>query len=448
MRPLLTPRALIVLLLCSLIFFYNPSSASAQDIVGGAGRTDLSGGAGGGNTGSGNRGGGGSRRPSVRYVTNTRTVTVTKTVKVTPTTGTLAVAAESNAELLIEPINIRGGEGQEGRVPTGERIFIFNDLKPGRYRVAAELEGYAPVEEEIMVSANKSASVTLDLKPISHTITIRTNVNTGEIRYAPVQGRRDPQTGEMKYDPIGKTTLVRIQQGRALLDNLREGTYGLDIRADEVGYQTLLATITLPGKTDVEAPLNKILSSKTFSATWASLDGWEMPGTWRVANRKLAISGSGVAIPKDESYRYYADFQLSSDVKMINGVAASFALRAKDPTNYYLIQLTGQSADEPYVLRSYIVENGVPRRMAAPIPIDGFVGTLKAGQFFNVSMIVKGNNINVSITDSQTGEVLPLGILTDPNGQFKIGAVGIAVKDREQNEVGRFIVCSPECPRS
>src|ERR1700682_4124820 len=50
--------------------------------------------------------------------------------RVTPTTGSLSVAADSNATVLVEPLNLRNGQGQQGVVPANERIFIFNDLKP------------------------------------------------------------------------------------------------------------------------------------------------------------------------------------------------------------------------------------------------------------------------------------------------------------------------------
>jgi hypothetical protein len=448
MRHLLASRVVATLAL-SIIFFSGAVSTRAQDIVGGAARTDLSGGAGAGIRGGGG-GGGGSRaprRPTTRYVTNTRTVTVTKTIVKTPTTGTIVVSAEPKAVIVVE--SVRGGTGDEGEVPANDRQFVFNNLAPGRYRVAAELDGYQPAEEEVVVTAGKTSAVSLDLRAITHTVNLITNVSTGEVRYAPVVAQKDASTGEIKYEraPGGETRLTQIQGGRAVLPNLRSGTYGLDIRADEVGYQTLLATVTLPGKTDFDIKLNKLLSNKTFSATWTSLEGWEAPGGWTVATRKLSATGPGVALPRDESYRYYSDFELSSDAKMLNGVAASFVVRAVDKQNYYLIQLTGAKADEPYVLRGFIVKNGVPQRMGSPIPIDGFAATLKANQFFTISIKGKDNSFAVSITDSQTGDVLPLGILTDPNSNFKVGAVGLAVRDTEQNEVGRFIVCASDCPK-
>jgi uncharacterized caspase-like protein len=230
------------------LFLSSSLSVKAQDIVGGAARTDLSGSA---PTNSSS-----SKRPTARNATSTRTVTVTKTVKVTPTTGTVAVAAEPNAQLLIEPINVRGEEGQEGRVPAGERIFIFNELKPGRYRVAAELEGYTAAEEEVTVSANKSTAVSLDMRPIAYTVNFKFNVKDGEIRFAPVTKVTDPATTQPQYKPTDDARIIMIRDGRVVLKNLRVGTYGLDIRTEEIGYKTLLATITLPGPTEFEIKLD------------------------------------------------------------------------------------------------------------------------------------------------------------------------------------------------
>ncbi|HEY0546123.1 MAG TPA: carboxypeptidase regulatory-like domain-containing protein [Pyrinomonadaceae bacterium] len=432
------------ILIFSLPVFNGRTLVHAQDLVGGAGRTDLSGGAG---SSGGARSSSTPRRPAARAASTVRTVTVTKVVKVTATTGTLAVAAASDAAILVEPL--RGGEGKEGTVPKGEGIFIFNDLKPGRYRIAAELDGYQPAEEEVTITANKNSSVTLDLKPITYSVTIAANVQAGEVRYAPVAGTKGA-SGEIIYDVTGGTRVMPLQNGRAVLPNLRPGTYGVDVSAADVGYQTLRATFTLPGQTTYTVTLPKNLSTKTFSAAWASLDAWEAPAGWRVGARKLSASGRGVALPRDESARHYADFRLFSNVKMLNGVAASFVIRAVDAQNYYLIQITGAKADEPYVLRGFIVKNGVAQRFGSTIPVDAFASTLKANVFFSVSMEATGNKFKISITDSQTGDVLPLGTLEDPNRNFPIGAAGIAVRDNEQNEIERFVVCTSEsadCPR-
>lgn len=433
MRFLSVPRFIATLTL----FFVAAASVCAQDIVGGASRTNLSGGSSNATSGP--------KRPRTQYVTNTRTVIVNRTVPVTPNKGSLVVSAEPRATIVVEPV--RGGTGDEGEVPADRRTATFNDLLPGRYRVAAALEGYEEASSEVTVVKGKASDVTLNLRPITYNVQINANVPAGEIRYAPVIPRTDPATGQVKYERApGDARVTPITNGRATLADLRPGTYGLDIRSDAVGYETLLASITLPGPTDIPVSLRKLTSTKTLAATWINLEGWDAPPSWRAQARKLSVAGRGIGLPREDDYRYYSDFQLTSDVKMLNGVAASFVVRAQDANNYYLIQLTGPNADEPFVLRGYVVRNGVAQRMGAPIPLDAFTQTLRANQFFNVTMKMADNSLKVSITDSQTGDVLPLGILTDPARNFRIGGVGIAARDNEQNEIGRFIVCANQCP--
>jgi hypothetical protein len=303
------------------------------------------------------------------------------------------------------------------------------------------LDGYTDVEKEVTVLANKNASVTLDIKPLTFSATFVTNVPEGNIRYAPAQ-----RSGS-EFVVTGKTTYVPITNGRTLLTDLKPGLYVADILAKDPGYQEERTSFTVSENAAFEITLKKLESTKPYAATWVSLNGWDAPSSWRVNSRKLIVSGAGIAIPTDESYRYYKDFEVSTDVKMVNGVAASFVVRAQDPRNYYLIQLTGARADEAYVLRAFIIRNGVPQRLGSPVPIDVFSSALAAGQFFHINMKMTDNNINISITDSQTGRNLPLGIITDPNRTFRIGAVGIGARDTEQNEIGGFAICTPECPR-
>jgi hypothetical protein len=435
----LISRALLTLTLLTIVFAVTNISYGQDPIETGTRREDLTGGASSARPPRNNL-------PKQIYVTKTRTVTVTKKMLVTPTTGTLSVSSSvPNASLLVEPKS-GGREGQVGTIPAGELGFIFNDLKPGVYRVAASLDGYEPAEKEVTIRRNKSTPVTLKLNPITHNVTVNTNVKTGEIRYALVEAFKDTRTGETRYSPKGVTSVIPIQNNHAVLANLRAGTYGVDIRPGEVGYQTLLGAITVPGNDTITAELKRLLSTKTFFAAWTR-DEWDLPSAWQIASRLLSVKGRGVALPHDDSYRYYSDFQLSSDVKMRNGVAVSFVLRATDTQNYYLVQLTGEQADEPYFLRGFVVKNGV-RQLLQSIPITHLASTINPKQFFKVNIKMTDNHMNISVEDSQTGAALPLGILTDSYRNFPIGAVGIAAVDREESDYGSFMICTPECPKS
>ena len=434
------PRAFLTLLLFAVIFA-GASGTYAQDIETGTSRRDLTGGA------SATRPAH-ATPPKQIYVNKTQVVTVTKKVLVTPTTGTLSVSSsEPNASILVEPKR-GGGEGKVGTIPAGELGFIFNDLTPGVYRVAASLDGYEPSEKDVTITRNRTTSVTLELKPVTQTVAVNTNVKAGEVRYAPVEAYKDARTGETKYAPRGATIVVPIQQGRAVLTGLRAGTYGVDIRPDpsEVGYQTLLGTITVPGSETVTVELKHELSTRTFTAGWTP-DEWELPPDWKIASSLLSTGGRGVALVRDEGFRHYADFHLASDVRMTNGVAVSFVVRAADAKNYYLVQVTGEKAEYPYLLRGFVVKNGVPQLLQS-IPIRHFAQTIQPKQFFKVHIRVTGNQMKITIDDSQTGQSLPMGVLTDTYQTFRTGAPGIAADANERSDYGSFVVCSPECPQS
>lgn len=419
-------RKIEVALLLAILFSVIAGAAQAQDIVGGgvASRRDLSGGA-------GVSGAAGRTRPKARTAAS-RTVTRAITAAPTATTGSLSVVAEPGATIYLEPIG--SGEALQGRVEEGERIFIFNKLKPGRYIVYAEGGGYNDsIETTVIIMANQNASVTLE--PPTFTATFITNINEGSIRYAPVILRGSA------YVPTDKTMYMPIARGRVVLTDLKSGPYVADIRADDPGYQEERVSFTIRENSTFDINLKKLESSIALSVGgWYGLKNWDAPSNWRVNSGKLLIEGQGVAVPRNDDYRYYKNFKLVSDVKMINGVAATFVMRYEDAKNYYMIQLTGPNADEPYMLRGFIIRGGVTRSLGSALPISAFASALKTGAFFEVTIEMKDNNIRVEILDSETGESIPLGVLSDPNNTFRVGAIGVAARDNEQNEIGRFII--------
>jgi len=359
--------------------------------------------------------------------------TVVVKERVTPTTGSLSVAAPANTTIVVEPSKPTKGQSQlGGKVPPGEGVFVFNDLKPGRYRVAGTLAGHHEVETEIVIAANHSQSLTLDFHPVLYQVIINTNINTGELKY----GLEGEALSNVK--PI---------VNRSVELNVPEGKYIIEIVPAEFGYETLRHAFSpSDNKTVLELPLKRIvLTTDTLSPKWTDkeLQAWDMPVAWRPdSQNNLLVSGPGVAVPREESLRYYKDFRLSSSAKMLSGVALSFALRAHDSKNYYLLQLTGEKSDEPSMVRLFVVKNGLDQRIRVlPIPKSS-AKAMQPGQFFGVSIKMMDYEITVEIEDSQTGATYLLGVLTDPNHTFPVGAVGIAGRNNEENIVGRFVVCT------
>ena len=352
---------------------------------------------------------------------------------VTPLTGRLFVVAETGAVILIEPLNIRNEQAQKGTVPEGERGFVFNDLKPGNYRVAATLAGFHETEKTpVAVKRNESQTVTLDFHPVLFSVTINTNVD-----------------GELKLGKEGEVPGSRPIQNKSIKLELPAGNYVAEVEAAEPVYKTEQRKFSVRDDTVVEIHLTRRdFSRETLSPQWTEteLHNWEVPSGWHATSGNLMVKGAGIAVPRDDSKRYYKDFQVISDVKIINGIGAAFVLRAQDTKNYYLLELTGEKADEPYYVRFFVVKNGVEQRIQALRIPSAAAAALKAGQFFSIQIKVTENRIAVDIVDNQAGMDYPLGILVDSNRTFAAGAAGIAARSNEENAVFRFVVCT-ECPK-
>ena len=354
---------------------------------------------------------------------------VERIVRVTPTTGALTIVAEPGAAIRLEYLTRSGGVAEESKniIPAGERSIIFNGLRPGRYRVVAELGGHRPADSAVLVKAGKYDKVDLNLVPITYNVTVRFNASSGILTYA--MGGEVPRS-------------VNFQNNKVILFGLTGGDYTIKIVPDDASYVPMNTSLTVSGESSKSFDLKR-LESKDFLG--ASGSDWALPGGWSFSSGKVIVNGSGIALPSDSSYRYYTDFQLSTDVRMKNGVAVSFVVRGVDSQNYYLVQITGPNADEPYVLRGYLVRNGSAQRFGRTLPVSQFSETLKPGKYFHVVLTMLGSEISVKAQDSETGDLLELGRLPDPSNTFRIGAVGIAARGSEQNEVGQFSICVSSC---
>jgi len=393
-----------------------------------------------------------------------RTITKIKTVEVR--IPTLFVSARSKADIWIKPVSsavvkaaecegkprhplpaIGSDESSTGTVPENENFFISEALRPGCYRVVAALDGYKTDEKLVRIGASELKGVSLDLEPILYKVVISTNVEAGDVRYAPVEASKDPKTGEQKYRQVGLPRLVYIKNKTATLPELFGGTYGFDVNGG-VDYEPYNGVVTVPGSDNretIELPvkLNYLRSTATFSSLTA--DQWDLPASGNISKGLLIVKGSGVATPRLEIYRHYTDFEIVSDVRMINGMAASFVVHASaEKENYYLITLTGPNAAEPYRFSGFLVKNGVPQRLKS-VSISHLKETIKPNKDFLVKITVKDNNIDVRINEA--GKYVPLGVVVDPNRNFAIGAPGVAGGKDEQTQFGSFLVCSPQCPK-
>ena len=204
-----------------------------------------------------------SNQPTSVGRTTTKTKTIIREKRVEVKIPTLFVSARSNADIWIKPVSSgvikpaecegrprqtlnANDESPTGTVPENENYFISEPLRPGCYRVTASLDGYKPDEKLVRIGPNELKGVSLDLEPILYKVVITTNVESGDVRYAPVEVSKDPKTGEQKYRQVGLPRLVYIKDKSASLPELRGGTYGFDVNAG-VDYEPYNGVVTVPG---------------------------------------------------------------------------------------------------------------------------------------------------------------------------------------------------------
>ena len=227
--------------------------------------------------------------------------------------------------------------------------------------------------------------------------------------------------------------------------------YELEIIPQGVNYKPKQVSVNVPGDDTNGNPsdgvqfsvkLDRRPAAEPFS--WSSASDWQMPASWRVSNGTISTGTPGLAWPVREEMRNYQNARLTVNARMKNGKGVAFAVRAADEKNYYLIQLTGANASEPYKLRGFIVKDGVAtRQFGNTSDLSHLAGLLKADNYFTLLIIARGNRIGVAIVNTEEGgENLNLGILADANETFSIGGIGLLAQEGEQNQITTFQICA------
>jgi len=397
----------------------------------------------------------GKRPPAVKIQ---RVVTTVIEEIITPTSN-LTVFTEAGAMVRLEPL--KPGLKKISKTADKDGGAVFENLQPAKYKIITEKSGFETQQEEAFdVQAKKTRKIVMDLKPITYDLTIETNINDGEVRYALAEYKSVGQDGLLitKDKENNAYCIVPIKDKKAVIKGLKKDYYNIDIipGSSDIQYSRLKTAIDIAKEAEEEekvsgdkslsfkVDLDKKISEGEFNASaWTSAD-WNNLANWKL-NKKMKTDGlPGIALPRDDLYRYYANFQMISLVRSLDDKTIGFVLRAEDEKNYYLIQISGEKAADPLVVKPFIVENGQARQLPA-FSISHFAKTIKAKKSFGVIITGEGNRFKISIENSDTGEVREVGIIEDPNNKFKKGAIGIAGDKDSDFEVGIFRVCNRKC---
>lgn len=383
-------------------------------------------------------------------------------------TSNLAISSQIGAKVELEFINAKGVSVKlppktVKRDETNDDEFgsiEFEGITPGKYKITVSKDGFVTSEDEdINLPNEKTIGVNLILEPIKYNLVIQTNMREGEIRYAPAKLLETTRDGKRKTQETGGYCVAPIKNGLATVVGLETGYYNIDIRPNDntIEYDQLKTSIKVPEEVPeadddinnaenarkIEIDLEKKISTGTFSTTWSNAE-WNLPNGWRLGNSLKTNRTTGIALPKNEQYRYYTNFEMISDVASLDDNIVGFVFRAEDEGNYYLLQIAGEKAAEPFVAKGFMVRNGQPQQIFSN-PIPHFAKTIAAKKSFRVLIRGKDNVFEVFIEDSEDGKVKPVGNIIDRDRIFSKGAVGIVAVNNSNFEVASFTVCAPNC---
>jgi hypothetical protein len=380
---------------------------------------------------------------------------IVRETKVVPV-GVLTVTTEPGA--MVSFIK-KGSPSAKRDIAADPKGFaIFNDIKPGVYTVSATKDGFETAEaESVTIVPQRAQGLAMDLKAITYRLRIQTNVTGGDVLFAPAIETGKDAKGNILSRQLGNYCVVPIKaDGLAEITDLKKGYYDIDIRPSALEFEPKGTGINLPDDLDQDEDsaaalrtfninLDKKISTEEFTTVWTPAD-WNMPSSWSL-DRVMKVKADGIALPRNERYLYYTNFEMVSNVKLRGSGSFGFVFRAVDPKNYYLLEISGTQADVPNTARLFAVINGVPKYLNAASTLP-FRKTLESPDGFRV--IVRSDDggdtgFSVFIEDSNTGEPHGVGDLKDQNNTFRKGAVGIAGSPKADFEVNYFRVCTPRC---
>lgn len=388
----------------------------------------------------------------IQYIKDPKTIIK----KVQPTN--LSVTTEPNAEITIESLTSKRKNPLSLKA-NAEGAVIFEDIAAGGYKIFSSLKGFKSEKYETTINPNKTGIIHIPLKRLTYDFPIKTNVDKGEVRYAPLKIDGQNPDGTPKYIPAGGYCVVPIENKETVIKNLSEGDYILDVSSPDspeydAKYVRIQVTEELLAESEndekSENPPTEIIlpnrqSTETFSLSPIRADWILSTENWKIDEKGfLKINGVGMALPKASNFRFYKDFEMQSTVRLLNDTSIGFVVRAENE-NYYLIQLTGSQAENPYLVTASIVKDGKVTERILSNPIKFLLeDVLSNHKQFEVVIKARGNKFQI-FAENGTGELKELGNAVFKDNNFPIGAVGIIGGDKSAFEVGRFTVCNEIC---
>ena len=179
-----------------------------------------------------------------------------------------------------------------------------------------------------------------------------------------------------------------------------------------------------------------------FSELFVDVERWTVPPSgWDIRGERLFIAqqprvGYVTKLAAD-------DFTMVFHLKLENAVGAAWALRIRDPDNYYLFHLSGAAGSQTATsyFSMYIVRDGKLGEAVSRIPVTK---QLRAGGEYTVNITAKANEIIhlLSSADDPSTDPLgdPLGYFKDESNLYSNGGIGFRSVGAEQFSIDELYV--------
>ncbi len=292
-------------------------------------------------------------------------------------------------------------------------------LKPGLHKIEVKKKGYRTKERSTEWSAAE------------YNIEFSLERESGDLQIA--------------ADPKGAIATINGQHYESDPEKriaLAPGTHKVMISKD--GYLAREFQVSISdGQTErLTAKLEKsALPAEEFGDAFVTLANWSAPPGWRADRQALVARGTGICWLKD---RVFGNFTMKFSLRLTNGIASSWIIRAKDAANYYRIEIRGDAYGDPRLRNTvafYICAAGEETEVKTlPIPVEG----RKLRDWFQSFVEVQENRIRIQVS----GKLLSgtnqnswtMADFSDPAKTYSEGRIGFRVSGSDTFEVNGFLM--------
>lgn len=301
-----------------------------------------------------------------------------------------------------------------------EGLMLVDGLPPGKRKVRVDHPDYVIVEKNL-AAVRGGEEYYWVFKPEFATVPMKVSTDPGTSIYI---------DGDFQGDST--------ENGILEVKDVRIGTHEVKLVKD--GYVEYKETRAFDfGKpVDVAHRLVPLPTSAEFSDDFdVNLMKWAQPAGWKLATGRLAVVNCvTLGSAKGITYR---DFVMAFHLKLEDGRGAAWAVRAKDPNNYYLFYLSGPKGLFPNRFSTYVVKDGKldPTNPVQSVPV---ITNLTVGGQYQIEIRGTKDVIEHTVTPTETGRPEPLGVFQDPDKTFLYGGIGFRSVGPEQFSIDELYV--------